>query len=87
MKKRATHKRILGTYKGKLALVQQMKLDKLIKPRSHKRNAHWRGDNDKVVFEVSRNSHKLGINLKNHICTCNLWQLIGVPCVHAVAAI
>ncbi|XP_016194867.1 uncharacterized protein LOC107635819 [Arachis ipaensis] len=87
MNKMARHKRILGAYKGKLAPVQQMKLDKWIKPEIHKWNAQWCGDNDRVVFEVSRNTHKLGVNLKNQTCTCNLWQLTGVPCVHAVAAI
>ncbi|XP_072086974.1 uncharacterized protein [Arachis hypogaea] len=34
MNKMARHKRILGAYKGRLAPVQQMKLDKWIKPQS-----------------------------------------------------
>ncbi|XP_057747820.1 uncharacterized protein LOC130967013 [Arachis stenosperma] len=80
MNKMARHKRILGAYKGKLAPVQQMKLDKWIKPESHKWNAQRCGDNDRIVFEVSRNTQKLEVNLKNQTCTC-------VPCVHAVAAI
>ncbi|XP_057745168.1 uncharacterized protein LOC130963035 [Arachis stenosperma] len=87
MNKMARHRRILGTYKGRLAPVQQMKLDKWIKPQSHKWNAQWCGDNDRVVFDVSRNTQKFGVNLKNQTCTCNLWQLTGVPCVYAVAAI
>ncbi|RYR16037.1 hypothetical protein Ahy_B04g073032 [Arachis hypogaea] len=69
MKKIATHKRILGAYKEKLAPVQQMKLDKWIKLR------------------ISKNPHKLGVNLKNHTCTYNLWQLTGESCVYTVVAI
>ncbi|XP_016167221.1 uncharacterized protein LOC107609716 [Arachis ipaensis] len=87
IKKMAKHKRILGRCIGKLAPMQQWRLDRHIKPQSHKWNAQWSGDNDRVLFEVTRGKHKLGVNLQQHTYTCNAWQLTGMPCVHAVAAI
>nr|XP_025611893.1 uncharacterized protein LOC112705273 [Arachis hypogaea] len=87
MKKIGKHKRILGRCTGKLAPAQQWRLDKHIKPQSHKWNAQWSGDNDRILFKVTREKHKLGVNLQQHTCTSNAWQLTGMPCVHAVAVI
>ncbi|XP_020969959.1 uncharacterized protein LOC110268300 [Arachis ipaensis] len=87
MQKMANHKRKLAKYNGKLAPVQQIKLEQIVMPESIKWNAVWNGDNDKAIYEVQKNSHKVGVNLKEHTCTCNVWQLTGLPCKHAVAVI
>ncbi|PWA41030.1 hypothetical protein CTI12_AA561450 [Artemisia annua] len=38
------------------------------------------------VLEVRSGAQAFAINLTNHTCSCRLWQLSGVPCIHAVAA-
>ncbi|RYQ85537.1 uncharacterized protein [Arachis hypogaea] len=86
MRKMATHKRKLEACSGLLAPVQQKKLDKFIKPSANKWRAIWARDNDRVLFEVYRENHKVGVNLHQRTCTCNVWQLTGMPCRHAVAA-
>ncbi|PWA53888.1 hypothetical protein CTI12_AA443990 [Artemisia annua] len=36
--------------------------------------------------EVRSGAQAFAINLTNQTCSCRLWQLSGVPCIHAVAA-
>ena len=38
------------------------------------------------VVEVRKKDQAYGVNLMTRTCHCNLWQLSGVPCIHAVAA-
>lgn len=40
-------------------------------------------------FELKHISNKFGyvVNLRSNTCTCRLWELSGIPCSHAVAAI
>ncbi|XP_020999379.1 uncharacterized protein LOC110281454 [Arachis duranensis] len=83
----ANHKRILSSYTGKLTPAQQKRVDKFIKPGSHKWTAQWSGDNNRILFEITRGKQKLEVNLQQHTCTCNMWQLSGMLCVYAVAAI
>lgn len=40
-----------------------------------------------VLFEVTLRPQRFVVHLQNHTCTCRLWDLTGVPCVHACAAI
>ena len=39
-----------------------------------------------MVVEVRKRDEAFGVNLMERSCDCRLWQLTGVPCVHAVAA-
>ncbi|KAL4307676.1 uncharacterized protein [Arachis hypogaea] len=87
MRKMATHKKKLEAHIEPLAPVQHKKLDKFIKPKSHKWRAIWAGDLERVLFEVHSQNHKVGVNLYKRTCTCNVWQLTGMPCRHDVAAI
>ncbi|PWA73452.1 hypothetical protein CTI12_AA260810 [Artemisia annua] len=36
-------------------------------------------------FEVRSGAQAYAVNLTNRTCACRLWQLSGVPCIHAVA--
>lgn len=38
------------------------------------------------VVEVRKKDEAFGVNLVNRTCDCKLWNISGVPCVHAVAA-
>ena len=38
-------------------------------------------------FEVRNGLQSYGLCLEGHYCTCRLWDLSGIPCVHAQAAI
>ncbi|XP_072090458.1 uncharacterized protein [Arachis hypogaea] len=73
----ATHKRKLEAYYGLLAPVQQKKLDEFIKSSANKWRAIWSGDSDIVLFEVHRGNHKMGVNIHQRTCNCNVWQLTG----------
>ncbi|XP_025673805.1 uncharacterized protein [Arachis hypogaea] len=81
-----THKRKLEAYYRQLTPVQKKKLDEFIKPRANKWRAIWTGDNDRALFEVHRESHKVGVNLQQRTYTCNVWKLTGMPCRHTIAA-
>ncbi|XP_016186019.1 uncharacterized protein LOC107627713 [Arachis ipaensis] len=86
MRRMATHKKVLSTYTGVLAPVQQRKMEDIMKDTKFW-TAQWTGDNDRNVFEVQRHLKKVGVHLGRHTCSCNLWQLTGIPCVHALTAI
>ncbi|VFQ90182.1 unnamed protein product [Cuscuta campestris] len=46
---------------------------------------------DISVFEVkgyrAKNWEQHGVDLVERSCTCNVWQLTGIPCAHAICAI
>ncbi|RYR70513.1 uncharacterized protein [Arachis hypogaea] len=86
MRRMVKHKQLLENYSGKLAPVQQKRLDRLIRP-SKKWLAEWTGDEERKRFEVSRKNTKVDVDLIKQTCSCNKWQLTGMPCIHAVAAI
>ncbi|KAK3231793.1 hypothetical protein Dsin_003674 [Dipteronia sinensis] len=47
--------------------------------------AHWGGDGH---YQVSNNQTPIAmVNLKEKNCTCRKWNLTGIPCKHAIAAI
>ncbi|XP_029144759.2 uncharacterized protein [Arachis hypogaea] len=87
MRKMAGHKHRISKCKGKLAPVQQLRLDEYIIPESNKWTAEWAGDEARVLFEVQRYQTRVAVNLQRHTCACNVWQLTGLPCKHAVSAI
>ncbi|CAH9070161.1 unnamed protein product [Cuscuta europaea] len=39
-----------------------------------------------VIFEVTLRPKRFVVHLLDNTCTCRLWDLTGVPCVHACAA-
>ncbi|XP_020960828.1 uncharacterized protein LOC107614626 [Arachis ipaensis] len=82
----AQHKKALIMYTGVVALVQQKRMEAIMKDIKHW-TAQWIGDDARHVFEVQMHMKKLGVHLGNSTCTCNMWQLTGIPCVHAMAAI
>ncbi|XP_015941360.1 uncharacterized protein LOC107466865 [Arachis duranensis] len=86
MRRMVKHKQLLQNVSEKLAPVQQKRLDRLIRP-SNKWVAEWTGDEDRKRFEVSRKTTKVDVDLIKQTCSCNKWQLTGMPCIHAVAAI
>lgn len=40
-----------------------------------------------VLFEVENFGHRFVVDLENRTCSCRGWDLSGIPCVHACAAI
>nr|XP_025611980.1 uncharacterized protein LOC112705360 [Arachis hypogaea] len=59
----------------------------IMRKMSNKWTAEWAGDETRVLFEVQRYQTRVAVNLQRHTCACNVWQLTGLPCKHAVAAI
>ncbi|XP_061340351.1 uncharacterized protein LOC133286866 [Gastrolobium bilobum] len=86
MRRMAAHQRVLGTVRGKIAHAQQLKLDQL-KVLSNSWTPTWTGNLQQDMYEVSGKSDRVGVNLTTHACACNVWQLTGLPCEHAIAAI
>ncbi|KAI9078252.1 hypothetical protein K1719_039754 [Acacia pycnantha] len=86
MRRMAAHKRVLGTVRGKIAPAQQKRLEN-IKIASNVWTPTWTGNLVQDMYEVSGRGEKVGVNLTNHTCACNFWQLTGLPCEHAIAAI
>ena len=44
----------------------------------------WNGGDE---FEVEAFGHKFTVNIRTRECTCRIWQLIVIPCGHAVPCI
>ena len=40
-----------------------------------------------TTFEVKNGMQSYGVNLDTRICTCRMWEVSGIPCVHAQSAI
>ncbi|XP_038679355.1 uncharacterized protein LOC119980639 [Tripterygium wilfordii] len=49
--------------------------------------AKWSGDSEQSVFQVSKKTEQYIVNVNQASCTCRRWDLSGIPCTHAVAAI
>ncbi|XP_072060522.1 uncharacterized protein [Arachis hypogaea] len=86
MRRMAQHKRVLSTYTGIVAPVQQKRIDDIMKECKYW-TAQWTGDDAREIFEVQYHMKKVGVDIGNSTCSCNMWQLTGIPCVHAMAAI
>ena len=46
--------------------------------------ALWNGENE---YQVSGPAGQFMVNMPNMSCTCRLWQISRIPCVHAAASI
>lgn len=86
MRTMANNKMKLAAHRGLLTPVQQSKLDKE-KINSRPWTAVWAGDADGNRFEVQCHDTRVDVKLHEGTCTCRLWQLTGMPCKHAIAAI
>ncbi|XP_058208017.1 uncharacterized protein LOC131321031 [Rhododendron vialii] len=70
-------------YTGHLCPNIQEKIDKL-KVESRICVAAWCGE---LEFEVDYYDRTYTLDLRTKICSCCRWQLTGIPCYHAIAAI
>ncbi|XP_016199775.1 uncharacterized protein LOC107640790 [Arachis ipaensis] len=86
MRRMTKHIRLLEHHSRKLAPIQEKRLQRLIKPSS-RWITEWVGDNERKRFQVSRKQTKVDVDLIKHTCSCNVWQLTGMPCIHGIAAI
>ncbi|XP_057719981.1 uncharacterized protein LOC130934419 [Arachis stenosperma] len=86
MRRMVNHKRVLENHSGRLTPVQEKRTEKLLN-LSTKWTAEWVGDNERKRFKASRKETKVDVDLIRHSCSCNRWQLTGMPCLHAFAAI
>ncbi|XP_061350995.1 uncharacterized protein LOC133296053 [Gastrolobium bilobum] len=78
--------KILGTIRGKIAPAQQKKLDQL-KVLRNSWTPTWTGNLEQDLYEVTGKGERVGVNLTYKTCACNMWQLTGFPCEHAIAAL
>ena len=81
----AALKEKLDKYDGDVMPKPRKRLDREIQ-YSGNWFATWAGDQ---IFEVTHIhlTEKFIVNLEAHSCSCNFWELVGIPCRHAVAAI
>lgn len=86
MTRMAGHKRVLGSYKDILPPVQRKRMEQL-KMGSMFWTAIFNGDPSNETFEVHKQNSKVGVSLTHQTCTCQVWQLTGMPCEHAIACI
>ncbi|RYR20180.1 hypothetical protein Ahy_B03g065265 isoform B [Arachis hypogaea] len=82
----ARNKLKLASHIGYLPLIQQSRLAKK-RYFSRYQTPMWSDDAAKVMFEVHDEPHNVVVDLGNHTCSCRSWQLSGLPCHHAIAAI
>jgi len=77
-------RKLTASYTGQLCPKAQAKLDKAIN-ESFKWTPTWAGDPDNFKFVVECRPKKLVVDLGAHSCTCNVWDITGIPCEHAIA--
>ncbi|KAL4328659.1 hypothetical protein AHAS_Ahas13G0222200 [Arachis hypogaea] len=82
----ARNKKALVGYNGVLAPVQQSRLEKE-KRESNKWQPFPTGDDPGNVYEVQCLPHKVMVDIGKRTCSCRFWQLTGLPCRHACAAL
>ncbi|XP_031395165.1 uncharacterized protein LOC116206431 [Punica granatum] len=71
-------------YSREICLAIQKFLENLMK-KSNDFIVHWNGD---AKFEAEDSyGDRLNVNLRMRTCSCRRWQLNGIPCAHAIAAI
>ncbi|XP_016188832.1 uncharacterized protein LOC107630251 isoform X1 [Arachis ipaensis] len=82
----ARNKKALVGYSGRLAPTQQSRLE-----REKRESNKWRplptGDDAGNVYEVHCLPIKVSVDLGKGTCSCRLWQITGLPCRHACAAL
>ncbi|XP_020967348.1 uncharacterized protein LOC110266726 [Arachis ipaensis] len=82
----ARNKKALVGYSGRLAPTQQSRLE-----REKRESNKWRPlpieDYAGNVYEVQCMPVKVSVDLGKATCSCRLWQLTGLPCRHACAAL
>ncbi|XP_020967434.1 uncharacterized protein LOC110266768 [Arachis ipaensis] len=76
MRRMVKHKELLSDYTGKLAPVQQKRMEHPIRP-SNKWRVDWTCDDARKRFEVTRKATKVDVDLIKQTCSCNKWQLTG----------
>ncbi|XP_072090669.1 uncharacterized protein [Arachis hypogaea] len=82
----ARNKKALVRYNGRLAPTQQSRLE-----REKRESNKWRplptGDDTGNVYEVHCLPTKVSVDLGKGTCSYRLWQITGLPCRHACAAL
>ncbi|KAF7813332.1 uncharacterized protein G2W53_034308 [Senna tora] len=86
MRKITKEKEKMMRYHGPIVPKVQNKLEKM-KRESRFWTPVWAGDREGARYEVQCLPHKYDINLSTRSCSCNEWDLTGVPCVHVIAAL
>ncbi|RYQ90307.1 hypothetical protein Ahy_B09g096465 isoform C [Arachis hypogaea] len=82
----ARNKKDLVGYNGRLAPTQQSRLERK-KRESNKWMPLPTGDDAGNVYEVHCLPTKVSVDLGKDTCSCQLWQITGLPCRHAYAAL
>ncbi|XP_057730832.1 uncharacterized protein LOC130946174 [Arachis stenosperma] len=82
----ARNKKTLVGYSGRLSPTQQNNLE-----REKRESNKWRplptGDDAENVYEVQCLPMKVSVDLGKGTYSCRLWQITGLPCRHACAAL
>ncbi|XP_072062329.1 uncharacterized protein [Arachis hypogaea] len=86
MRVMARNKKSLSGYVGSVAPRQLSRLERE-KEESNKWTPIWAGDDSGEIYEVEKHPTKVTVDLGNQKCTCRFWQLTGLPCRHACAAL
>ncbi|XP_020959110.1 uncharacterized protein LOC110262722 [Arachis ipaensis] len=86
MRSIARNKVKLNSNTGILPPIQRSRLEK-IRKESKSWVPMWSGDSEYEKFEVHGWPTNMVVDLGKRLCTCGFWQLSGMPCVHACAAL
>ncbi|XP_038680892.1 uncharacterized protein LOC119981819 [Tripterygium wilfordii] len=74
------------TTSGPLVPTVHDRIEKL-QNRSRKWEAIWSGDVAHSLFEVTCRPERYVVHIGDRTCTCRVWDLTGIPCCHAIAAL
>ncbi|XP_057774977.1 uncharacterized protein LOC130993934 [Salvia miltiorrhiza] len=74
---------ILENWKDSICLQIRKKLENL---KMHSRNCQVHPAMG-GKFEVHHHDDKFVVVIKSRTCTCRVWELNGIPCMHAIAAL
>ncbi|XP_038680322.1 uncharacterized protein LOC119981316 [Tripterygium wilfordii] len=79
-------RRKMSRYHGRIVPKVAAKLE-IERASSAYWTAHWPGDNDHSVFQVTKRPDQFVVNLRDRSCSWRVFDLTGIPCCHAMAAI
>ncbi|GKA76754.1 transposase, MuDR [Tanacetum coccineum] len=84
MKKIVIVQKVIGKSKGTLTL-KATKIFELIKKQAAQQSISWNGG---ILYQsTGQYGEQCVVNVEDKSCSCRKWDLTGIPCKHAVAAI
>ncbi|XP_020272265.1 uncharacterized protein LOC109847447 [Asparagus officinalis] len=79
-------RKLITQFMGGIAPTISKKIKEAYQEQLHCQT-RWSGTNDYSGFEIHHRGIGHEVNLGEKTCSCRVWDLTGIPCLHAISAI